>query len=58
MNFFDLNDDVKSIIAMHLTSNCKMNKIFMTKPDDELPKMLFGEVKEIDMSLEDVCIDF
>jgi len=30
----------------------------MSKPDDYLQDILFGEVKEIDMSLEDICIDF
>ncbi len=30
----------------------------MSKPDDDLQDILFGEVKEIDMSLEDICIDF
>ncbi len=35
MNFFEL-DDVKSIITKHLTSDRKINKVFMTKPDDDL----------------------
>jgi len=39
MNFFDLNDDVKLIITKHLTIDCKMNKIFITKPDDDLQKI-------------------
>jgi hypothetical protein len=53
MNFLDLHDDVKVIIAKHLTSDNKINtinkinKIFMTKPDDDLQKILFGEVKEM-----------
>jgi hypothetical protein len=47
MNFFDLNDDVKSIITKHSTSDYKINKSLMTKPDDDLQKKLFGEVKEI-----------
>ena len=34
MNFFVLNDDVKSIITKHLSSDCKINKKFMTKSDD------------------------
>jgi len=60
MNFLDLHDDVKVIIAKHLTSDKKINKIFMTKPDDNLKKILFGEVKEmkIDFHIEDICIDF
>jgi hypothetical protein len=36
----------KVIIAKHLTSDNKINKIFMTKPDDDLQKILFGEVKK------------
>ena len=47
MNFLDLHDDVKVIIAKHLTSDNKINKIFMTKPDDDLQKIIFGEVKEM-----------
>ena len=39
MNFFDLSDDVKSIIAKHLTSDCKINKIFMAEPDDDFTKL-------------------
>ena len=35
MKFFEL-DDVKSIITKHLTSDRKINKVFMTKPDDDL----------------------
>jgi len=60
MNFLDLHDDVKVIIAKHLTSDNKINKIFMTKPDDDLQKILFGEVKEMktDFHIEDICIDF
>ena len=60
MNFLDLHDDVKVIIAKHLTSDNKINKIFMTKPDDDLQKILFGEVKDmkIDFHIEDMCIDF
>jgi hypothetical protein len=45
MNFLDLHGDVKVIIAKHLTSDNKINKIFMTKPDDILQKNLFGKVK-------------
>jgi hypothetical protein len=47
MNFLALNDDVKVIIFNHLQSDCKINKIFMTEPDDNLQKILFGEVKEM-----------
>jgi len=47
MNFLDLHDDVKVIIAKHLTSDNKINKISMTKPDDDLQKIIFGEVKEM-----------
>ena len=49
MNFFDLNDDVKLIITKHLTIDCKMNKIFITKPDDDLQK-IFYEVNNADLS--------
>jgi hypothetical protein len=47
-------------MAKHLTSDNKINKIFMTKPDDNLQKILFVEVKEmkIDFHIEDKCIDF
>jgi hypothetical protein len=45
MKFFDLNDDVKSIITKHSKSDYKINQIFMTKPVDDLQKILFGEVK-------------
>ena len=47
MNFLALNDDVKFIIANHLQSDRKINKIFMNEPDDNLQKNLFGEVKEM-----------
>ena len=32
----------------------------MTKPDDNLQKILFGEVKEmkIDFDIDDICINF
>jgi hypothetical protein len=36
MNFVALNDDVKIIIALHLASDKKINKIFMNEPDDNL----------------------
>jgi hypothetical protein len=45
MSFFDLNDDVKSIIAEHLIIDKVINKQFMTKPDDDLQKKSFHEVK-------------
>jgi hypothetical protein len=34
----------------------KLNKIFMTGPDDNLQNMLFGEVKEMTLDMEDICI--
>jgi len=34
MSFLNLNDDVKSIIAKHLSSDQDINKKIMTKPDD------------------------
>ncbi len=55
MNFLDLNDDVKSIISKHL--HCKIDKTCMTKPDDNLKKKLFGEVKEMNIDIIDICID-
>ena len=30
----------------------------MTKPDDELQKMLFGEVKEMKIDIDDICLFF
>ena len=57
MNFLALNDDVKFIIASHLQSDRKINKIFMNESDDNLQKNLFGEVKEMSMHIEEVCID-
>ena len=57
MNFLALNDDVKFIIANHLLSDRKINKIFMNESDDNLQKNLFGEVKEMTMDIEEVCID-
>jgi hypothetical protein len=58
MNFFDLHNAVKLIISKHLLSDCKINKIFMTKPDDDLQKILFGEVREMKIDINDICIDF
>ncbi len=40
MSFFDLND-VKSIIAKHLTNDQAMNKKIMTKPDDDLQTKIY-----------------
>ena len=57
MNFLALNDNVKFIISDHLQSDYKINKIFMSEPDDNLQKMLFGEVKEMTLDIEDICID-
>ncbi len=41
MNFLDLNDDVKFIIAKHLTADKKINKIFMSEPDDNLQIIIY-----------------
>ena len=30
----------------------------MTKPDDDLQEILFGEVMDMDMDVKDICIDF
>jgi hypothetical protein len=38
MNFLDLNDDVRFIIANHLLSDRKINKKFMNESDDNLQK--------------------
>jgi len=59
MNFLALNDDVQSIISNHLQSDRKINQIFMTEPDDNLQKKkkLFGEVEEMTLDIEDICID-
>jgi hypothetical protein len=57
MNFLTLNDDVKFIISNHLQCDHKINKIFMTESDDNLQKILFGEVKEMTLDIENICID-
>ncbi len=57
MNVLDLTDDVKFIISKHLLSDCKMNKTFMTESDDDLQKIIFGEVKEMKIDIDDICID-
>ena len=51
MHFLDPHDDVQFIIAKHLTSDCKINKKFITKSDDDLQKILFGEVKEMKIDI-------
>jgi hypothetical protein len=43
MTFFDLNEDIKSIIAKHLLSDYKISTMFMSKHQD-LQKILFGEI--------------
>ena len=57
MLFLDLDNDVKSIIAKHLLIDKAINKIFMTKLHDDLQKILLDEVKEMEMHIEDICID-
>ena len=57
MNFLALNDDVNFIIANHVRSDRKMNKNFMTEPDDNLQKILFGEVKEMTLDIDNICVD-
>jgi hypothetical protein len=42
MSFFDPNDDVKSIIAKHLTNDQVINKKFMTKPDDDFETKIYS----------------
>jgi hypothetical protein len=56
MNFFDLNDDVKSIIAKHLTSEYTVNKTSMAKPDDDLQNKILNEVKVVEIHVEDLCL--
>ena len=43
MSLIDLNDDVKSIIAMHLTNDYKIRTMFSSKHQD-LWKVLFEEI--------------
>ena len=43
MSLLDLNNDVKSIIAEHLSSDYKISTLFMSK-NYHLPKSLFGEI--------------
>ena len=43
MSFLDLNDDVKSIISKHLSTDMNISKMVMSKHYD-LQKMLFGEI--------------
>ena len=57
MNFLYLNDDVKFIISKHLLSDCKIRTMFFSKHHD-LQKILFGEVKEMKIDVDDICIDF
>jgi hypothetical protein len=57
MLFLDLDNTVKSINAKHLLNDNAIKKIFMTKPDDDLLKILLDEVKEMEMHIEDICID-
>jgi hypothetical protein len=57
MNFLALNDDAQFIISKHLRSDFKSIKKFMTKCDDDLQKKLFGEVKEMKIEVDDMCID-
>jgi hypothetical protein len=56
MSFLDLNNDVKSIISKHVLNDNAINKILMTKPNDDLQKKHFDAVQEMDKSLEDVLI--
>ena len=57
MNFLALNDDVKFIIADHLQSDRKIKKKFMNEAEDNQQKQNFGEVKEMTLDIEEVCID-
>jgi hypothetical protein len=40
-----------------LTNDFKIQEIFMTEPDDDLQKILLGEVNETKIDVEDMCID-
>ena len=57
MIFLARNDDVKNFIANHFQSDRKVNKKIMTEPDDNLQKILFGEVKEMTIDIDSICID-
>ncbi len=57
MSFLDLNNDVKAIITKHLLNDKTINKILMTKTRWKFSKKKYDEVKEMDMNLEDVCIE-
>ena len=57
MIFLARNDDVKNFIANHFQSDRKVNKKIMTEPDDNLQKILFGEVKEMTLDIDNICID-
>jgi hypothetical protein len=35
----------------------KLIKQFMTEPDDNLQKILSGEVKKMTLDIEDICMD-
>ncbi len=43
MSFLDLNNDLKSIISKHLSSDLNISKMLMSKHYD-LQKVLFGEI--------------
>jgi hypothetical protein len=34
-----------------------MNKTFMTESADDLQKIIFGEVKEMKIDVDDICVD-
>ena len=53
MSIFDLND-VKTIITKHLLKDKTVNTFSMTKVDDHLQKILFGEVKAMEISLFEI----
>ena len=41
-----------------MTNDKAIHTIFISKSDDDdLQNIAFGEVKEMDMSLEDICIE-
>jgi len=43
MSYFDLTNDVKSIITKHLSNDMNINNMFMSKHYD-FQKLLFGQI--------------
>ena len=62
MSFSDLNNDVKSIIAKHLTNDYKISPIVMSRHYDlqQLGELVFDDdfhkVKKLDDDIDDVLV--